>query len=45
MPSTTKAAVESLSRMLNGGQTAREVIVLKPSSFPDEAALASRALK
>jgi ribose transport system substrate-binding protein len=44
MPSTAKAAVESLSRVLTGGQSAREVIVLKPTSFPDEATLASRAL-
>jgi ABC-type sugar transport system substrate-binding protein len=44
MPSTAKAALEQLSRLMTSQQMPQEVIVLSPSSFPDEAVLARRAL-
>ena len=44
MPSTAKAAVERISRILNSGQIPQGVISLAPSSFPPEAVLARRAL-
>ena len=43
MPSTAKAAVERISRILNGGQILQGMISLAPSSFPPEAVLARRA--
>jgi ABC-type sugar transport system substrate-binding protein len=44
MPSTAKAAVERINRILNSGQIPQGMVSLAPSSFPAEAVLARRAL-